>query len=70
MYISKLRCKRTRGHDLILVKWRSRLDIRKYSFSRTIANGWNKLSGDCVHSISISVFKNRIDNYLVMAGYT
>ena len=33
-------------------------------------NEWNKLSADCVHSSSINMFKNRIDNYLVKAGYT
>ena len=37
--------------------------------SRTV-NECNKLSADCVHSSSINMFKNRIDNYLVRAGYT
>ena len=27
-----------------------------------------KLSVDCVHSSSVNMFKNRIDNYLVRAG--
>ena len=27
--------KRTRGHDVILVKGQSRLDVRKYSFSQS-----------------------------------
>ena len=31
---------------------------------------WNKLSTDCVHATSVNVFKNRIDKYLVKAGYT
>ena len=33
---------------------------------------WNILSADCVHSIlsSTDMLKNRIDNYLVRAGYT
>ena len=30
----------------------------------------NKLSTDCVHATSVNVFKNRIDKYLVKAGYT
>ena len=25
---------------------------------------------DCVHATSVNVFKNRIDKYLVKAGYT
>ena len=44
--------------------------IRKYSFSQRTINVWNKLSTDCVHATSVNVFKNRIDKYLVKAGYT
>ena len=60
----------TRGHDFTLVKEQNRLDFRKYSFSQRTVNEWNKLSADCVHSSSGNMFKNRIDNYLVRAGYT
>ena len=60
----------TRGHDFTLVKGQNRLDFRKYSFSQRTVNEWNKLSADCVHSSSVNMFKNRIDNYLVRAGYT
>ena len=57
--------KRTRGHDFMLVKGQSMLDVRKYSFSqRTV----NVTVADCVHSSSIIM--NRIDNYLVRARYT
>ena len=58
----------TRGHDFTLVKGQNRLDFRKYSFSQRTVNEWNKLSADCVHSSSVNMFKNRIDNYLVRAG--
>ena len=60
----------TRGHNFTLVKKQSRLDVRKYSFSKRTINVWNKLSTDCVHATSVNVFKNRIDKYLVKAGYT
>ena len=60
----------TRGHNFTLVKKQSRLDVRKYSFSQRTINVWNKLSTDCVHATSVNVFKNRIDKYLVKAGYT
>ena len=60
----------TRGHNFTLVKKQSRLDVRKYSFSQRTINAWNKLSTDCVHATSVNVFKNRIDKYLVKAGYT
>ena len=39
-------------------------------FSQRTINVWNKLSTDCVHATSVNVFKNRIDTYLVKAGYT
>ena len=53
------------------MKGQSRLDVRKYfvSHQRT-ANEWNNLSPDCVHSSGVNMFKTRIDNYLVRAGYT
>ena len=41
-----------------------------YSFSQRTINVWNKLSAGCVHATSVNVFKNRIDKYLVKAGYT
>ena len=57
--------------DLTLVKGQSRLDVRKYYFSLRTINEWNKLSTDCVHSSSsITMSRNRIDNYLAKAGYT
>ena len=70
IFFKIMRSKRTRGHDFTLVKGQSRLEVRKYSFSQRTVNEWNKLSADCVHSSSIDMFKNRIDNYLVMAVYT
>ena len=30
---------------------------------------WNTLSTDCVHASSVNMFKNKIDKYLVKAGY-
>ena len=59
----------TRGHNFTLVKKQSRLDVRKFSFSQRTINVWNKLSEECVHASS-DMFKNRIDKYLVTAGYT
>ena len=60
----------TRGHNYTLVKKQHILDVRKYSFSqqRTV-NVWNKLSTDCVHARSVNMFKNKIDKYIVKAGY-
>ena len=47
-----------------------RLDVRKYSFSQRTINVWNNLSTDCVQASSVNMFKNKIDKYLVKAGYT
>ena len=60
----------TRGHNYKLVKKQSRLDVRKYSFSQRTINVWNNLSTDCVHASSVNMVKNKIDKYLVKAGYT
>ena len=60
----------TRGHNYMLVKKQSRLDVRKYSFSQRTINVCNKLSTDCVHASSVNMFKNKIDKYLAKAGYT
>ena len=71
--VSKIKIgKRTRRHDLTLVKGQSRFSgyVRKYSFSQRTVNEWNTLSADCVDPSSINMFKNRINNYLVRAGYT
>ena len=39
--------------------------VRKYCFSQRTVNDWDKLSADCMHSGSINMFKNKINNYLV-----
>ena len=60
----------TRGHNNTLVKKHSRLDVRKYSFSQRTLNVWNNLATDSVHASSVNMFKNKIEMYLVKAGYT
>ena len=59
----------TRGHNFTMKK-QSRFDVRKFSFSQRTINVWTKLSEECVHASSVNLFKNRIDKYLVKAGYT
>ena len=58
---------RTRGHKAALVKEQCTLDMRKYSFSQRVINEWNKLPNNCVNK---NMFKNRIDIYMIRAGYT
>ena len=60
----------TRGHNFTLVKKQSRLEVMEFSFSQGTINVWNKLSTECVHASSVNMFNNRIDKYLIKAGYT
>ena len=60
---------RTRGIKAGLVKEQCRLDMRKHSFSKRVINEWNKLPNDCVNASSANMFKNRIDRFLIRAGY-
>ena len=60
---------RTRGHKAALGKEQCSLDMRKYYFSQRVINGWNKLPNDCFNDSSVTMFKNRIDRYLIRAGY-
>ena len=60
----------TRGHNFTWVKKQSIFDVRKFSFSQRTINVWNKLPAECVQASSVNMFKNRIDKYIVEAGYT
>ena len=60
---------RTRGHKTALVKEQCRLDMRKYSFSQRVINKLNILPNECFNASSVNMFKNRIDRYLIRAGY-
>ena len=44
--------------------------LESFLFSQRTINVWNKLSIECVHASSVNMFKNKIDKYLVKAGYT
>ena len=48
----------------------SECNVSHGGIAQRTVNDSNKLSADCVHSTSINMFKNRIDNYLMIAGYT
>ena len=57
-------------HEVILVKYQCRLDIRKYSFSQRTINEGNKLSTDCVIASSVNMYKNKVYIYLRRADCT
>ncbi len=54
----------TRGHTLKLFKQRSRLDVRKYSFSQRVINEWNSLPEDAINVDTINSFKGKLDKFL------
>ena len=54
---------RTHGNNLKLTHSRSRLDVRKYSFSCRIVSLWNKLPNWVVTCENINSFKNNLDRF-------
>ena len=55
-----------RGPKVALVK-----NIRKYLFSQTPVNEWDKTrSTDCVNASGVNRFKNKIGRYLIRLNYT
>ena len=70
MFVKIKEGSRIRVHKAALVKEQCRLDMRKYSFSLRVINEWNKRPNYCVNTSSVNMFKNRIDIYLIRAGYT
>jgi hypothetical protein len=51
-----------RGHSRKLNRTRSRLDIRKHTFSQRVVNGWNRLLQSVVDTKTVNSFKNAWDN--------
>ncbi len=55
--------KELRGNTMQLHQQRTRLDIRKYSFTHRIVPIWNSLSKEVVTAPSVNAFKGRLDKW-------
>ena len=56
-------CSVTRGHDLRLLKYRTKYDLRKYYFTSRVVNVWNSLPSSVVSAVTVNCFKSRLDKF-------
>ena len=60
----KINKRRTRGHNLKILKQRCRLDIRKHFFTQRIVSFWNELPAPIVALSTVEGFKKALDKYM------
>ena len=60
--------RQTKGHNLKLVRHRSRLDVRKNYFTQRVVDYWNKLPVKIVSLSSVGSFKIALDSFMSGGG--
>ena len=61
-------CSVTRGHDLRLLKYRTKYDLCKYYFTSRVVNVWNSLPSFVVSAVTVNCFKSRLDKFWKKSG--
>jgi hypothetical protein len=59
----------TRGHSLKIHKPSCIHELRKHYFSHRVVDLWNGLPEHVVSSVSVNMFKNHYDKYVIDRGF-
>ena len=64
----RLNYRKSRGNSRKIIKFRPRLEVRKYSFGNRVVNAWNSLPDEAVVAPSVNIFKGFADKFVKFWG--